>query len=69
MSKFAPGACSFCQMTDSISEMILAVLIKSFKFDLPRDKEIVWNLGGIQTPSVKGAETQMPHLPLLVSCV
>ena len=49
--------------------MILAVLIKSFKFDLPLDKEIVWNLGGIQTPSVKGAETQTPHLPLIVSRV
>ena len=48
-------------------KMILAVLLRSFKLELPLDKEIVWNLGGIQTPAIKGAETQTPQLPLLVS--
>ena len=49
--------------------MILAILIKSFRVDLPIGKEIVWNLGGIQTPAVKGAEARIPQLPLKVSRV
>lgn len=48
-------------------EMILAVLVKSFVFEFPEKKDIVWNLGGIQTPSVKGAEAQTPHLPMKVT--
>lgn len=50
-----------------VAELILATLVKHFKFELPTDKTIVWNLGGIQTPAVKGAETQTPQLPLWVS--
>ena len=47
--------------------MDLATLIDAFKFEFIEGKEIIWNLGGIQTPAVKGAEAQTPHMPLRVS--
>lgn len=47
--------------------MVLSILVASFDFALPEGKEIVWNLAGIQTPAVRGAETQTPHMPLRVS--
>ena len=48
---------------------VLFALLKSFAFELPKDKEITWNLGGIQTPALKGAESQSPTLPLKVSLI
>jgi len=60
----------FLSKTDSRNlETILATLVSSFKFELPVGKEVVWNLGGIQTPSVRGAQGVMPHMPLRVSVV
>lgn len=47
--------------------MVLAMLINSFKFEFTEGKEVIWNLGGIQTPAVKGAEAQTPHMPLKVT--
>ena len=51
------------------TEMILASLIQSFIFELPDDKEIIWNLGGIQTPSTRGSTMQSPHMPMKISPV
>ena len=51
----------------STTEMVLATIIDAFKFEFIEGKEIIWNLGGIQTPAVKGAEAQTPHMPLRVS--
>lgn len=48
--------------------MIVATLMNSFKFELPEGKEIVWNLGGIQTPTASNAPANsVPNLPLKVS--
>ena len=48
--------------------MIVAILVSSFKFELPEGKEIVWNLGGIQTPTTNIAPANaIPNLPLKVS--
>lgn len=47
--------------------MVLAMLVDSFKFEFAEGREIIWNLGGIQTPAVKGAEAQTPHMPLKVT--
>ncbi|KAI5122854.1 hypothetical protein M0805_003148 [Coniferiporia weirii] len=64
-----PRSCIGFKYAELEMKLILCVLIKSFKFELPTDTTIVWNLGGIQTPAVKGAETQTPQLPLRVSIV
>lgn len=47
--------------------MVLVTLVNAFRFELPEGKEIIWNLGGIQTPAVRGAEIQTPHMPLKVT--
>ncbi|THH08672.1 hypothetical protein EW145_g2548 [Phellinidium pouzarii] len=64
-----PRSCIGFKYAELEMKLILSVLLKSFKFELPIGKTIIWNLGGIQTPAVKGAETQTPQLPLLVSRV
>ncbi|KAH6912733.1 cytochrome P450 [Coprinopsis sp. MPI-PUGE-AT-0042] len=48
---------------------VLCVLLGRLKFELPKDKEIVWNITVIATPSVLGDETRLQQLPLLVSKV
>ncbi|KAI0072598.1 cytochrome P450 [Panus rudis PR-1116 ss-1] len=47
-------------------KVVLSVLIDTFQFDLPKDKEIYWNTAGIQFPSV-GRESRKSELPLQVS--
>ena len=48
---------------------VLFALLKLFSFELPEGKEITWNLGGIQTPAIKGAESKTPTLPLKVALI
>ena len=48
-----------------LAEVVLAVLISNFTFELS-DKEIVWNNAGVAYPSV-GRESKKPELPLKVS--
>lgn len=62
-----PRSCIGFKYAELEMKMILAVLVKSFRFELPTDKTIVWNLGGIQTPAIQGSETARPQLPLWVS--
>jgi len=47
-------------------EVVLSLLIESFKFS-PANKEIVWNMGGISSPSVKGHPE--PQLPLIIEMI
>ena len=51
-------------------EVILAILLESFTFEIPSDlpAPIVWNLAGIQYPSV-GYESEKGQLPLKVTLV
>lgn len=46
----------------SPQEVLLAVLIKDFRFS-PSNKEIVWKLGVAEAPTVEGKQS----LPILVS--
>ncbi|KAH8110218.1 cytochrome P450 [Phellopilus nigrolimitatus] len=62
-----PRSCIGFKYAELEMKLILAVLVQSFRFELPAGKTIVWNLGGIQTPSIVGAETKTPHMPLRVS--
>ncbi|KAH8110226.1 cytochrome P450 [Phellopilus nigrolimitatus] len=64
-----PRSCIGFKYAELEMKIILAVLLKSFKFELPDGKNIIWHLGGIQTPNVSGEESQTPHMPLRVSRV
>ncbi|CAA7267174.1 unnamed protein product [Cyclocybe aegerita] len=49
-------------------EVVLSVLIASFKFS-PSNKEVVWKMTGIVTPTTAGNKTPTPELPLVVELV
>ncbi len=46
----------------------IAHLVLAFKFT-PSDKEIVWKLGGIVSPSVRGSDSMKPEFPVVMSRV
>jgi len=50
-------------------KIILAVLISTFKFSLPTDNErqVYWNFGAVQFPTVVGDSSGRSALPLSVS--
>ena len=52
----------------TVAEVVLSTLIQSFEFSIPPELEapIVWNLAGLQHPTV-GYESTKPELPLRVS--
>jgi hypothetical protein len=41
------------------------MLIENFRFSLSKE-EIVWEMKGITSPNVKGGESKVPIMPLLV---
>lgn len=47
-----------------IVEVVLSLLLGSFKFSLP-DHEIVWNLAGVKYPTV-GRISNTPSMPMKV---
>ncbi|KAI0073344.1 cytochrome P450 [Panus rudis PR-1116 ss-1] len=47
-------------------KVVLSVLVDTFRFNLSEDKEVYWNLAGVQFPSV-GKESDKSELPLRVS--
>jgi len=49
-------------------KVILSVLLESFSFSLP-DKEIIWNMGIVNYPSVKDLNSELAQLPLRVAKV
>jgi hypothetical protein len=51
-----------------ILEVVLSLLLESFRFSLT-EKEVVWDLGFIVSPKVKGDSSGQPQLPLRVTCV
>ncbi|KAK7694998.1 hypothetical protein QCA50_002186 [Cerrena zonata] len=59
-------ACIGFKFSQLEMKVVLAVLIESFKFEVPTDKEIYWNFSTVQFPSVGDMEGQ---LPLIVSLV
>ncbi|KAI0312384.1 cytochrome P450, partial [Amylostereum chailletii] len=50
-------------------KVVLSQLLPVFRFAPPAKKEIFWRFGGIITPSVIGATSPKPTLPLTVSLV
>lgn len=48
-------------------EVVLAVLLSSFKFS-PADKEVVWNVAGIQYPTVDRI-SRKAEMPLKVTAI
>jgi len=59
-------ACIGFKFSQLEMKAVLSVLVESFRFS-SADKEIMWNMGGISSPSVKGH--QEPQLPLIISRV
>ena len=51
-----------------LPEVILSLLLESFTFSLS-EKEIIWNLGALQTPSIEKSKDGKPQLPLKVALV
>jgi hypothetical protein len=52
-------------------EVVLSLLIESFRFS-PSDKEVIWQMHGIASPTVKSnskSGTPLPQLPLVVELV
>ncbi|KAI0057223.1 cytochrome P450 [Artomyces pyxidatus] len=47
-------------------KVVLALLIKSFRFSISNKEEVFWRFGVISTPSVKGSHRVKPELPLIV---
>ncbi|KAI0332873.1 cytochrome P450 [Cubamyces sp. BRFM 1775] len=70
MSTFAAGPRSCIGYNYALTEMRIAVahLVMQFKFT-PSDKEIVWKLGGIVSPSVRGSKSMKPEFPVVISRV
>ncbi|KAI0657006.1 cytochrome P450 [Cubamyces menziesii] len=46
--------------------VVLSHLLLAFEF-APSDKEIVWKMSGIASPSVKGSKTTKPEMPVLMT--
>ncbi|KAI0716340.1 cytochrome P450 [Earliella scabrosa] len=61
-----PRACIGYQLALTELRIALAHLILAFEF-APSEKEIVWRLGGVASPSVKGSTSAKPELPILIS--
>lgn len=45
------------------AEVVLVTLLSTFKFELPKDKSIVWNVAGVRYPTV-GYERAKAEMPL-----
>lgn len=54
-------------ITDGAAEVVLAVLISNFTFELT-DKPIYWNMAGVQYPSTD-ERGERPELPMKVDLV
>ncbi|KAI0720838.1 cytochrome P450 [Cerioporus squamosus] len=65
---FAAGPRSCIGYNLAVTEMRIALahLILSYEFT-PSDKEIVWKLGGIVSPTVRGSTARKPELPVKVT--
>ncbi|PPQ65281.1 hypothetical protein CVT26_000241, partial [Gymnopilus dilepis] len=67
-------ACIGFKFSQLEMKVVLFLLVESFKFSLPKDKEIVWQMAGIASPTLKseigkGKETPRSKLPLIVERV
>ncbi|KAJ3510085.1 hypothetical protein NLJ89_g4875 [Agrocybe chaxingu] len=58
-------ACIGFKFSQLEMKVVLSILVASFKFS-PSDKEIMWKMNGIATPTTADNETVLPRLPLMV---
>ncbi|KAI0739194.1 cytochrome P450 [Daedaleopsis nitida] len=68
-STFLAGSRSCIGYNMALTELRIALahLVMAFDFT-PSRKEIIWRLGGIVSPAVKGSTSAKPELPVLMSC-
>ncbi|TFK91220.1 cytochrome P450 [Polyporus arcularius HHB13444] len=65
---FAAGPRSCIGYNLAVTEMRIALAHLILSFELtPSEKEIVWKLGGIVTPTVRGSTARKPELPVNVT--
>lgn len=50
------------------SELVLSILLESFIFS-PSSKEIVWNMRGLASPTIKGSKQDRPVMPMKLTLV
>jgi cytochrome P450 len=67
-------ACIGFKFSQLEMKVVLLLLVESFRFSLPKDKEIVWQMTGIASPTVKSSSkdrtgTPKSQLPLVVERV
>ena len=65
MSESSQNSCVH-PLTNARAEVVLAMMIEAFTFDLPQNKEIYWNFSGIIYPSV-GSDDPAMQMPLRVA--
>ncbi|KAI0056946.1 cytochrome P450 [Artomyces pyxidatus] len=67
MMTFLGGSrsCIGFKLSELEIKVALSQLVRSFRF-LPSKEEVVWRLGPVTTPSVKGSTTLTPKLPMLL---
>ncbi|CAA7267173.1 unnamed protein product [Cyclocybe aegerita] len=58
-------ACIGFKFSQLEMKVVLSILVASFKFS-PSDKEVLWKMNGIATPTTADNETVLPRLPLVV---
>ncbi|TFK91204.1 cytochrome P450 [Polyporus arcularius HHB13444] len=63
-----PRSCIGYNMALTEMRIALAHLVLAFEF-APSDKEIIWRLGGVVSPSVKGSTSKKPEFPVVISRV
>ncbi|CAL1702598.1 unnamed protein product [Somion occarium] len=59
-------ACIGFKFSQLEMKVVLSVLLENYRFELPKNKEIYWNFGGVQYPTV-GRVDDKSQLPLRVS--
>ncbi|EIN05321.1 cytochrome P450 [Punctularia strigosozonata HHB-11173 SS5] len=59
-------ACIGFKFSELEMKAVIYMLIHNFKFEQSKS-EIVWRLGNVMVPSVKGQEDAKPHLPLIIT--
>ncbi len=66
-TSFTGPLCAFSVTDHTSAEVVLAVLISSFTFELT-EKRIWWNMAGVQYPSTD-QRGEHPELPMKVGLV
>jgi hypothetical protein len=58
---------AFCP--NRLAEVVMAVLLSSFKFEIAEKHSITWKMSGIAGPYVESLNPATPQLPVFMSLV